>query len=227
MKRPTPFDMLFGDQAAALQALTKAAAAARRDPRDRTEFAMVPEVQRLLAELQSPEVVAQQPEAVQEYLELLHAMYRFDVAGQRVLAPTRAQLQPWLRRMLPPDAPPVPGSACYVQFPANWWWGQRAPDAPHEPLDGVFVVAAPRGDEVTLLAVLGLRAERGGFTQVTVHARPADFATARTLQRDPPFAPLMTGGASGDVLSVATSAELLTLVQLALLAVGHMDGDTA
>jgi len=227
MKRPTPFDMLFGDQAAALQALTKAAAAAGRDPRDRAEFAMVPEVQRLLAELQSPDLVAQQPEAVQEYLELLHAMYRFDAAGRRALAPTRAQLQPWLRRLPPAEAPRVPGSACYVQLPANWCWGQRAPDAPHEPLDGVFVVTAPRGDEVTLLAVLGLRAERGGFTQVTVHAQPADFAAARTLQRDPPFAPLMAGGTSGDLLSVATSAELLTLVQLALLAVGHMDGNPA
>ena len=75
--------------------------------------------------------------------------------------------------------------------------------------------------------MLGLRAERGGFTQVTVHAQPADFAAARTLQRDPPFAPLMAGGTSGDLLSVATSAELLTLVQLALLAVGHMDGNPA
>jgi hypothetical protein len=119
----------------------------------------------------------------------------------------------------------VPGDACYVQLPANWWWGQRDADAPHEPLDGVFVVTAPRGDEITLLAVLGLRAERGGFTQVTVHAQPADFAAARTAQRDPPFAPLMEGGASGGVLSVATPAELLTLVQLALLAVAHAEGE--
>jgi hypothetical protein len=225
MKRPTPFDMLFGDDAGALGTLTAAAAAAGRDAGDRGEFAMVPEVQRLLAELESPELVAQQPEAVQEYLELLHAMYRFDTAGRRVVSPARAQLQPWLRRLPPAEPPKVPGGACYVQLPAHWWWGQRGPDAPHEPLDGVFVVAAPRGDEVTLLAVLGLREERGGFTQVTVHARPEDFAAARGVQRDPPFAPLMDGGTSGGVLSVATPAELLTLVQLALLAVAHAEGE--
>jgi hypothetical protein len=216
--------MLFGDQAGALGTLTKGAAAVGRNPQDRGEFAVVPEVQRLLAELEAPELVAEHPEAAQEYLEMLHAMYRFDAAGRRVLAPTRAQLQPWLRRLPPADPPRVPGSACYVQLPVNWWWGRRDPDAPHEPLDGVFVVDAPRGDEVTLLAVLGLRAERGGFTQVTVHARPADFAAARTMQRDPPFAPLMEGGASGGVLSVANPAELLTLVQLALLAVAHAEG---
>jgi hypothetical protein len=89
------------------------------------------------------------------------------------------------------------------------------------------VVASPRGDEVTLLAVLGLRQERGGFTQVTVHARPTDFAAARGAQRDPPFAPVMDGGTSGGVLSVATPAELLTLVQLALLAVAHAEGDVS
>jgi len=107
MKRPTPFDMLFGDDAGALGTLTAAAAAAGRDAGDRGEFAMVPEVQRLLAELESPELVAQQPEAVQEYLELLHAMYRFDAAGRRVVSPARAQLQPWLRRLPPARRPHV------------------------------------------------------------------------------------------------------------------------
>ena len=225
MKRPTPFDMLFGGDTSPLGALTAAAAAAGRDPDDRGEFAMVPEVQRLLTELESPELVAQQPEAVQEYLELLHAMYRFDAAGRRVVSPTRAQLEPWLRRLPPADPPKVPGGACYVQLPVTWWWGQRDPEAPHEPLDGVFVVTAPRGDEVTLLAVLGLREERGGFTQVTVRARPGDFAAARSVQRSPPFAPLMDGGTSGGVLSVANPAELLTMVQLALLAVAHAEGE--
>jgi hypothetical protein len=227
VKRPTPFDLLFGDQSGALGTLTVAAAAAGRDPRDRGEFAGVPEVQRLLAELQSPELIEREPEAAQEYLELLHAMYRFDAAGRRIVSPTRAQLQPWVRRLPPAEPPRVPGGACYVQLPERWWWGQRGPDTPHEPLDGVFVVASPRGDEVTLLAVLGLRQERGGFTQVTVHARPTDFAAARGAQRDPPFAPVMDGGTSGGVLSVATPAELLTLVQLALLAVAHAEGDVS
>lgn len=218
MSRPTPFDLLFGDDAATLAALTAAASAAGRDPRDRAEFAMVPEVQRVLGALESPELIAREPEAATEYLELLHALYRFDAAGRRLIAPTRAQLDPWVHRLPPATPPRIPGDACYLQLPETRWWAQRAPEAPHEPMDGVFLLAAPRGDEITLLAVLGLRAERGGFTQMSVHARPGDFAAARGVQRDPPFAPLMDGGATAGFRSVATTAELLILAQLALLA---------
>lgn len=217
MTRPTPFDLVFAPIADRLASLTAAAAQAGCDPRDRRQFALIPEVQRLLGELEAPETIEHHPEAAEEYLALLHAAYRFDAGGRRVVVTTRAQLEPWLARLAPADAPLIPGGACYVQLPTTWIWGQRDDGEPHEPLDGLFAVAAPRADAITILAVLGLRVERGGFTQVTVHARPADFAEARANPREPPFAPRMEGGSAAGFRSVASAGELLTLAHLALL----------
>ncbi|MDH4349992.1 MAG: hypothetical protein OEW56_02450, partial [Gemmatimonadota bacterium] len=152
----------------------------------------------------------------EEYLELLHAAYGFNAAGRRVVVTTRAQLEPWLLRLPPTTPPRIPGDACYVQLPTPWIWAQGGPGEPHEPLDGMFAVAGPHGDEITVLGVLGLRAERGGFTQVTVRARAADFAEAGTVRRDPPFAPLMEGGKAASFRSVASAGELLTVLQFAL-----------
>lgn len=220
MTRPTPFELVFAPVADRLAGLTGAAADVGRDPRDAREFALVPEVQRLLGDLQSPDIVERHPEASEEYLALLHAAYRFDTAGRRVVTTTRAQLEPWLSRLAPAAAPQIPQGACYVQLPVQWFWAQRGEGEPHEPLDGMFAVASPHGEEVTALAVLGLRAERGGFTQITVRARTVDFAEARVLGRAPPFAPLMEGGTTARFRSVASTGELLTLLQLALLSAG-------
>jgi hypothetical protein len=220
MTRVTPFDLVFAPIADRLTALTAAAAAVGRNPGERREFALVPETQRLLADLEMPDVVERHPEAAEEYLTLLHAAYAFDAAGRRMVTTTRAQLEPWLARPAPAAAPRIPGAACYVQLPTPWFWARRDDTGPHEPLDGMFAVASARADEVTVLAILGLRPERGGFTQVTVRARPADFAAARAVRREPPFAPLMEGGQTAGFRSVASGGELLTLLHLALLSTG-------
>jgi hypothetical protein len=221
MTRPTPFDLVFHDLASEFPALRDGAARMGRDVRDHTEFAHVPEVQRLLERLAAPELVAQHPEAAAEYLALLFVGYRFWEAGKHVIQATREQLAPAMSRIPPATPPDVPGGACYVQLPAQWIWAQAAEDGPHEPLDGVFLAAGPRGDEITVVAILGFRAERVGFTQVTLHARPDEFVLARTERRSPPFAPVMTGGATAGFLSVANQAELLTLAHLALSPTGE------
>ena len=219
MTRPTPFDLVFAPMADRLSAIAAAAVEAGCDPRERGAFATLPEVQRLLGELVSPELAARHPDATEEYLALLHAACCFDAAGRPVIVTTRAQLEPWLLR-LPPTAPPrIPHDAYYVQFPAPWLWARAGDGEPHEPLDGVFATTAARGDEITVLGVLGLRAERGGFTQVTVRAHPSDFVEAAAVRRDPPFGPLMEGGAAAGFRSVASAGELLTLLHLALRSV--------
>lgn len=213
--RPTPFDLMeraFGD---VLASLDDAARATGRDPLDRRDFAQVPAVQRLLGDLAASPEGSADPDANEELLAVLHAVYRFARAGKPVRSVSRARLEPCLRDR-PAAAFDVPGGACYVQLPATWFWATRAADAPHEPLDGMFVVRSPRGDEITVVGVLGLRPDRHGFTQVTVHARPTDVAAAHGMQRDPPFAPRMDGGERAGFRSVATAAELLALAHLAL-----------
>jgi hypothetical protein len=219
MTRPTPFDLVFAPVADRFAEIAAAAAGRGRDPLERREFASIPHVQRLLNEIQAPDLPARHPDVAEEYLGLLHAAYCFDAAGRRVVVTTRAQLEPWLLRIPPTTSPRIPGGACYVQLPTPWFWAQGGDGEPHEPLDGLFVATAPRGDEITVLGVLGLRAERGGFTQVTVRARRADFAEAGAVRRDPPFAPIMEGGEAASFRSVAAAGELLTLLHLALLSV--------
>lgn len=220
MSRPTPFDVVFGsldDELAALAATTDPGAPA---PGLR-DFAKIPGAQRLLQRIEVPELLEARPDAADEYLSLLYAAFRFQAAGRRVLAPTRERLEALLSRPAPGDLPRIPGGACYVQLPAHRIWAQVTANGPHEPLDGMFVVTDPRGDAVLLVAVLGLRSERGGFTQVTVRAGLDGFVEARTMQRVPPFAALMDGGAAQGYRSVANAAELLTLSHLALLAAGE------
>jgi hypothetical protein len=218
MSRLTPFALVFGDVAGELGDLTAAGARAGRDPRDLEEFARIPEAQRLLARLEAPALLAEHPEAGEEYLSLLHCAYRFHAGGAHVAAPSAERLLAVLAQRPPAALPIVPGGAAYLQLPPNRFWGQAAEGTPHEPIDGMFLVESPRGDEVTILTVLGLRAEREGFTQVTLRARAADFAAARAVRREPPFAPLMDGGAAAGMYSVANPAELLTLAHLAMLA---------
>jgi hypothetical protein len=216
--RLSPFDLALGPVAGELADLTAAAARAGLDPRVLEDFARVPEAQRLLGRLEVPSLVERQPEAAEAYLSLLFAAYRYHAAGNRVVTPAADRLETLLLHRPPAAGPEVPGDACYVQLPEHRFWGRVADDAPHEPLDGMFLAAAPPGEDVLLVAVLGLRVERGGFSQVTMRAGPGDFAAARLARREPPFAPLMEGGAAAGFHSVATPAELLTLTHLALLA---------
>ena len=218
MTRPSPFDLSLGPLADEFAAVREAGTREGRDLHHCQDFAASPDVQRLLERLQAPDLVAQRAEAAEAYLALLYAAYRYWDAGARVVTPARARLEPALAA--PPESrlPDIPGGACYLQLPAPWIWARAGDEGPHEPLDGCFLAADPRGDEITIVAVLGLRVERGGFTQVALHVAPADFLTARGVRRNPPFAPLMEGGAAAGFRSVATAGELLQLVSLALIA---------
>jgi hypothetical protein len=73
-------------------------------------------------------------------------------------------------------------------------------------------------DEITVVAILGLRPGRDGFTQIALHLPPGDFVAAGSARREPPFGPLMEGGDVAGFRSVATPGELLQLVSLALAA---------
>ncbi len=149
---------------------------------DLAEFSRLAPVEVLLTTMQ-PET--SDPEGADEYLRLLYAGYHFWKSGNRYL---------------------------YHALPEHRYWAQVAEGAPHEPVDGFFIIP---GREWVIVAVLGLRADRPGFSQVSVVASADDVANARS-PRDQPFAPAMAGGDAAGFSSITSVAELLALARLAL-----------
>lgn len=217
MTRLDPFALAFATIAdERFPAIVAEAAAAHRDTADRPQFAALQAVQHLLAELESPEVLEENPAAGAEYLEALYVAFRFWLAGRPVVDVAREGLAHAVAAPALATPPSVPHGACYLRLPERWFWAQIDATEPHEPLDGMFVVEGARGREIALLAVLGLRPERPGFSQIALTAAPADFVAAAASARTPPFASTLDGGHAADLRSVTTSAELLHLAALAL-----------
>jgi hypothetical protein len=218
--RLTPFDHVFADLAAArFPAIRDEARARSADTSDLGRFAALPTAQRLLADLESPDLVAEHPEAAEHYVAALFVAYRFWDTGCRSTVVDRVALARVIERT--PSAPSAAlPEARYLQLPERWFWGQIDPAAPHEPVDGLFIVCGRGGQEVTVLAVLGLRPDRAGFSQVAVRATPDEVRAARTHHRTPPFAPVIEGGAAAGIRSVVSDAELLALAGMAWEAAG-------
>lgn len=217
MTRVDPFSLAFAPVAdERFPAIVAEAAAAHRDTADRPQFAALQAVQHLLAELENPEVLEKHPAAGAEYLEALYVAFRFWLAGRPVVDVSRDGLTAAIAAPALAGPPSVPHGACYLRFPERWFWAQIDAAEPHEPLDGIFAVEGAHGREIALLAVLGLRPERPGFSQIALTAAPADFVTAAGSARTPPFASTLDGGDAADLRSVATAAELLHLAALAL-----------
>ena len=146
MSRLHPFDHAFAELAdGRFGEIRDGAVQDHRDLRDRAQFAALASVQRLLSDVESPEVLAEHPEAAGEYVTALYVAYRFWDAGCHTVAVSRARLEAALVDPSPPDQPEVPHGACYLQLPERWFWAQIEADAPHEPLDGVFIAEDARG----------------------------------------------------------------------------------
>ena len=167
---------------------------------------------------------------IAEYETLLYAVYRFWSTGRHSLALGREALE----HALAPDdrghpgpapdvraTPDVPHRACYLQLPERLFWARISDTAAPEPLDGLFLAAGPGDREITVLAVLGLRPERGGFSQIALTVPPEDLAQAKDFVRRPRFAPVLEGGERAGVKSLVSEAELLHLAHLALAQVAR------
>ncbi len=218
MSRLTPFDHAFADLAdRRFPEIREEAQAAAKDVSDPAQFATLPSAARLLGELESPDPLEREPEATEAYLAALHIAYRFWEAGRPVLALDRCALDTALESA-PPSAPAIPHGTCYVRFPERWFWAQVDPDRPHEPLDGLYLTTTNGGRELTVFAVLGLRADRPGFSQLVASAPLRDLHAARAEARTPPFAPVVEGGVAASLRSIVTTGELLYLAEVALAA---------
>jgi hypothetical protein len=188
-----------------------ALAAAGTSDLDRDAFLLNGSVGALLREMMPEQAPA---EAVNAYGALLHMMHAAWSRGW----PVRSLSAGELRRIVesnPAPAPPASEPAvCYVQLPERAVWAEPEPGASHEPLDGAFVVAA--GGQARILAVLGLRASRAGFTTIeaaTILPAPAPPARA---DGSPPYAPTLPGGVEAELVSLATGAELAALAVAAM-----------
>ena len=216
MSRPTPYELAIGEDIESRFPTVQAdARAGGKDVTDPAQFASLPTVQRILTDIESPELLADHPEAAAEYLALLYATFRFWEAGKVVCEVAR---QDWSDRDLARGSqlPEIPFGACYLQLSERWFWAQIDEAAPHEPLDGMFVTQSADGQLLVVIAVLGLRSERGGFSQVSLTVARDDLTRADFDTATPLFAPAMAGGAEAGFRSVSSAADLLLLVQLAL-----------
>ncbi|MBI2401658.1 MAG: hypothetical protein HYV20_02745 [Gemmatimonadetes bacterium] len=229
MSRLHPFDVVSGALPEEWFSEIHAAEAQGRDPADRRQFHDLAPARRVLRQLNALGEEATGTTIV-EYETLLYAVYRFWRAGRHSLALGREALDRALAsgdRARPVPArdvgatPNVPHRACYLQLPERLFWARISDAAPPEPLDGLFLATGAGDREITVLAVLGLRPERGGFSQIAITVPPEDLARAQDFVRRPPFAPVLEGGERAGVKSLVSDAELLHLTHLALAEVGR------
>lgn len=212
--RPLPWTALLevlGEST--FEAVRAALAKAGTDPLDRDAFLLDGAVGRVLRDLVPADAPA---DAVMQYGALLHVLYLHWNGRSPVRVLERDAATPLLSS--PPeglDSGPRP-EVCYVQLPERLVWASPASAAPHEPIDGIFVVRTER--RVRALAVLGFRPDRQGFTTIEADVpfpgpRPEPRADGSS-----PFATVLPAGERVGLFSVTTAPELAFLALLALSA---------
>ena len=202
-ERVTPHQLLFAGLEDRFAALGDAAG-------DLATFSRLPDVQRLVDDIESPELLEQHPLAAAEYLHLLFAAWRHWRTGLAMRAVERVPDD-----LLSSAPSALPREPLYVQLPQRAFWMQPNPDGPHEPLDGAYVVPLPR-DELLIVALNGLHSGRSGVTTVALTVLTTDLERASEALPVSAFAPQMEGGAQAGFRSVTTTAELLHLLKVAL-----------
>ncbi len=201
MSRTTPFALVFGELAEErFPALKASLTGAGIDPADRDAFVLDRAVTEFLRDL-VPEDAP--PESLHEFIAVLQHCYLFWEAGSRVGGSAGSALPHWPLPASPPDR--LPG---YYQLPTHLYWGQLEPDAPHEPLDGLFIHQWK--DAIRALAIFGMHPERPGFT-VSEVAGPPPGPLPKRADGSEPYAPQMEGGTAAGIRSVSGPAELLAL----------------
>jgi hypothetical protein len=164
------------------------------------------------------------PESLDEYGELLYQGFEFWSYGRRLysidgpiamlLTEPEYDLSDWIFA-----APP----ACYLQFPYQKLWARVSAEAPYEPLDGMFVVAAnteeraDSGVHLRVQMVLGLRPDRPGVSLVSYRddldpAKVAARASRPWRAEGPAYSNAIPGGERMGYRTLATTSELEALV---------------
>lgn len=198
MSRTTPFALVFGELAEErFPALKASLTGAGIDPAGRDAFVLDRAVTEFLRDL-VPEDAP--PESLHEFIAVLQHCFLFWDAGSHVVTPNGTAQ--------PSHAPRAPIRPAYLQLPSHLYWGQLEPDAPHEPLDGLFIHQWK--DAIRALAIFGMHPERPGFT-VSEVAGPPPGPLPKRADGSEPYAPQMEGGTAAGIRSVSGPAELLAL----------------
>ena len=213
--RATPFTHVFGG---AIEARFPVIAQALQqdgiDATDRDRFVLLEPVGRLLRDIVPTEAGA---DALEAHVLLLHHAYLYWSAQQSVYRITEAALR---RAVVEKRISTVlPRAALYLQLPELRVWGSPHPEAPPEPLDGMFVSRTDVEGAVEVLAIFGMRPDRSGFSAVGLEGRAdtddpsaaeIEIAAARE-DGSIPFGPKLAGGSAAGLYSVANPGELLLL----------------
>jgi hypothetical protein len=154
---------------------------------------------------------------VTEYAALLHLLYLHWYAGQPVRTLDREALEAALADLAPLRRPPAAPGVRYVQLPERTVWAEPNPGEPHEPLDGCYVLLS--ASAVTVLAILGFRPERGGFTIVEAAAPFPLGVPGPRPDGAAPFANVLPAGDRMGFRSVVSPGELVALALLCVAAV--------
>lgn len=204
VSRPTPFDLVFDPIADdRFPAIRDALAGSGRDPRDRDAFLMEKASVSLVRELRPEDGLG---DGMDQLVALVHHAYLFWAGGQKVRPIDRAGLDLMLTTDLPRDLHDD-ALAWYLQLPERRMWAQALEDSAHEPLDGVFVHHAT-GGALRVLGILGLHADRDGFTVVEAIG---DHAPEVSRQGSAPFSSVLPGGEAAGLYSIAGASELIEL----------------
>jgi hypothetical protein len=183
----------------------------------RDRFAQLESVAHLLGRMvpESAETVA-----FDRYLDTLFHCYHFWRSGFQMFVLDEA-----LARELVENAPRLAGwspeawGGVYIELPRNLFWADVT-DEPPEPVEGMFVRVERDGGQgaVDILLVLGMRADRPGFSTAGVRVDVEDVPEVepKAFQSDLPGADL------ADLYSLSRPAEAATLAMLTLWYVeGH------
>ena len=212
--RPTPFSVAFGEISLRFPAIAEALQQEGATPDDRDRFVLVEPVGRLLHEI-IPE--GSGPEALDTHVLLLHTAFLYWSSGGVVYRISEQALQRAIATKQITCDPPQP--ALYLQLPELRVWGSPTPGTPPEPLDGMFVSRGELPGSVAVLAIFGMRPDRPRFSAVGIEGRAdtdeagqneIEVAAARE-DGSAPFGPMLPGGSTAGLHSVANAGELLLL----------------
>jgi hypothetical protein len=183
------------------------------DLADPEAFPLLGEVGALLRDLREEEG---DPQLLSQFAALLfqcfhfwkegHPLFLLETGVMRFLAQTGPEEGAW--------TPSLPGGAGYVQLPQHLIWTPGGEGEAPESLDGFFW-AAPNGEDLTLLVVMGLRKDRPGVSIVPLPTLPltaaGPWASVQVRPEGEDFSSSLPGAELENLYALEAGAEAVKL----------------